>query len=352
MDGFRSLLFKEAARSGVAGAFETFIDREITIPKGIRSRASVSHNRLREILDDENANDTTFPRILSAVDDDFLGGSFARHTKIWPLDDIDIYLPLDGAGLVYTSPAGNLPYQVQSDDASLTNPLLAAPNRWMVGSSISSRKLISEFAAVLREHYPTTTRVRHAGEAVTVTLSSELGFDVVPCFSLAPWSSGENPFYLMPDGNDGWLRTNPRIDTEVSGTLQERNGKTHRRAGKLLKWWNDNRFGGRFDSYYVELAIMRDTASRNQYGVVDTSVSVATAAAFNALSTAAGNGDLSTWIAKAPPVEAPTLGLEQRIGLAVIASNAAQAVAWEQSGSPEKALEIWKGIFGERFPTE
>jgi len=39
--------------------------------------------------------------LLSREDSDFLGGSFARHTKIWPLDDIDIFFPMDGGTLVY-----------------------------------------------------------------------------------------------------------------------------------------------------------------------------------------------------------------------------------------------------------
>jgi len=344
------MLLKEAARTSVAGAFNSFIESEITIPLGSRSRASASHTRLRQLLDDENANDERFPRILAEADDDFLGGSFARHTKIWPLDDIDIYLPLDGAGLVYTSSGTTLPYGVQSDDADQSNPLLAAGDRWMDGPYISSRKLINGFAEALRDHYPTTTRVRRAGEAVNVTLSSELGFDVVPCFSLSPWSTGEPAFYLMPDGHGGWIRTNPRIDTDVSAYLQGKNSKTHRPAVKLLKWWNENRFADRFESYYIELAIMRDTANRNRFSVFDVSVSTATAAAFKALYAAVGGGNLQSWIPEAPPVAPPSLTLAQVTALYSAVTSSLEAVAWEQSGSPTEALKTWQSIFGDSFP--
>lgn len=349
MDGFRSMLLKEAARTSVGGTFEGFINREITIPQGTRGKASRSQNALRGHLNDEHTNDPTFPRILSDADADFLGGSFARHTKTWPLDDIDIYLPIDGAGLVYTSYGNKLPYTVLTDDAEQSNPLLSDRARWMDGNNISSQKLIAGFAEVLRDHYPTTTRVRRAGEAVAVTLSNDMGFDVVPCFALTHVYGTEYPFYLIPDGNDRWIRTNPKLDTEVSSNLHAANNKTHRRAVKLVKWWNENRFGGFFDSYYIELAIMRDTANRNRSGLFDTSVSAATAAAFAALSAAAAAGNLASWITQAPSVEAPSLTVAQRLILSLAQSNAANALAWEQNGSPTKAIESWASVFGDTF---
>ncbi len=347
MDGLREVLAKAATRTNVSAAFERFIDREITIPQGTRGRASTSQNAIRRHLNDESAEDATFPRILSDVDGDFIGGSFARHTKIWPLDDIDIYLPLDAAGLVYSMRGIQLPYTVQSDDAGQENPLFA--DRWKVGDYVSSRKLIDGFAAVLRDHYPTTTRVRRAGEAVNVTLSNHLGFDVVPCFSLIPWNGSEHHFYLIPDGNDGWIRTNPRIDSQVSASLHSGNNKTHRRAVKLLKWWNENRFGGRFDSYFIELAVMRDTANRNRFWAFDSAVSEATSAAFVALATAANAGNLDSWIRFAPPVAAPTLTSSQRTDLAFAQWCAKQALDCEGRAMPAKAMEHWQGVFGHNF---
>jgi hypothetical protein len=75
--------------------FEDLSTRQINIPLGIRSTAGRSQNHLRDFLAAESARDADFPRVLANADSDFLGGSFARHTKKWPLDDIDIYIPLD-----------------------------------------------------------------------------------------------------------------------------------------------------------------------------------------------------------------------------------------------------------------
>ncbi|MDP2754374.1 MAG: nucleotidyltransferase [Nitrospirota bacterium] len=206
---------KEATSRTVNSAFETFIDNEINIPKGIRAIASTSQKHLREFLSSEEDRDDAFPRVLLIEDNDFLGGSFARHTKIWPLDDIDIYIPLDGHSLFYSEWGMVQPYTVVSDDILTSNPLLKP--RWMKGQYISSQKLISEFATVLNRHYPNQTKIKPNRQAVSIRMThgetnsgDGLGYDVVPCFSMKPHNNTELPFYLMPNGNDGWIRTNPR----------------------------------------------------------------------------------------------------------------------------------------------
>jgi hypothetical protein len=112
--------------------FEDLLTRQINIPPGIRSTAGRSQNHLRDFLGAESERDENFPRVLTNVDSDFLGGSFARHTKKWPLDDIDIYAPLDGYNLFYFQNGQTLPYTVRSDGNLIWNPLLSGI-RWMNG---------------------------------------------------------------------------------------------------------------------------------------------------------------------------------------------------------------------------
>lgn len=344
-------LLKEASKRSVAGAFSQFLDKEINITSGTRSRASDSHNNVRDKLVDESDRDAKFPRILRDADTDFLGGSFSRHTKIWPLDDIDIYFPLDGCGLSYMSQGRTLPYTVLTDDASLENPLIKGGNRWMDGSNISSKKLIDGFASVLRGYYPSTTRIRSAGEAVNVKTTS-FGFDIVPCFALRNNIQFASTFYLIPDGNNGWIHTNPRIDQDVSLRLQSRNAKSHRPAVKLIKWWNLNRFAKKFGSYYAELAIMRSLDLLNNAGVAHTSISEAVTHGFGALNAAALNGDMESWIPNAPPVEAPVLNIAERTNLLLTSIIASNALAKEQVGDVSGALKEWAKVFGDSFPTE
>jgi hypothetical protein len=351
MDSTYRQLLKEAAAQTVAGAFERFLEQQINIPRGTRSQASTSQQHLRNFLINEADRDEGFPRVLRQQDADFLGGSFARHVKNWPLDDIDVYFPIDGQDLVYSRYGLRLPYTVLSDGVLDRNPLLAAPERWMHGPNISSRKLIDGFAKALRRHYPTETRIRRAGEAVNVKMT-ELGFDVVPCFSLRPDNPREQPFYVIPDGNDGWIHTNPRMDNDVSDHLQRQNYKTFRRAVKLVKWWNQNRFGDHFSSYYVELAIMRGFLNKNQWGAFITGVSDAVALGFESLRDAAIAGDQQTWLPSAPPLERGTTSAKQLQLLDHVAVAAREAVNAEAAGNSERALGIWKMIFGNAFPAE
>src|SRR4030042_3868859 len=253
---------KEATSRTINSAFETFMDNEINIPKGIRSIASTSQKHLREFLSSEKDRDDTFPRVLLIEDNDFLGGSFARHTKIWPLDDIDIYIPLDGHSLFYSEWGMVQPYTVVSDSIITSNPLLKP--RWMTAQYISSQKLISEFATVLNRHYPNQTKIKANRQAVSIRMThgetnsgGGLGYDVVPCFSMKPHNNTEFPFYLMPNGNDGWIRTNPRLDNEISKQLHTSNYKTYRKTVKLIKYWNNLKLKGSINSYYIELAIAR-----------------------------------------------------------------------------------------------
>ncbi|MDQ3231929.1 MAG: hypothetical protein M3Q07_08930 [Pseudobdellovibrionaceae bacterium] len=169
----------------INGAFDRFLDSQINIGQGIRQVASTSQLHLREFLKQESKRDSAFPRILEG--EDFIGGSFGRHTKIWPLDDIDIYLPLNGVGIYYYERGLVQPFNVLSHGSS-TNPLLTY--RWADGLFISSSKVISGFNSVLKRHY-SNTDVKPNGEAVSIRMSHHattdedgLGYDIVPCFRL------------------------------------------------------------------------------------------------------------------------------------------------------------------------
>lgn len=345
---FRTFL-REARALSVEGAFQKFLDAEINISMATRSQASASQIHIREILSTETNRDGTFPRILSDADDDFIGGSFGRYTKNRPLDDIDVYLPIDAHGLVYTIGGVVQPYVALTDGVLEEQPLLMYRARWMDGPYVSSRKVIDGFADVLRNHYPTTTRVRRAGEAVVVKLARGLGFDVVPCFSLVPNHPSMQKLYLIPNGEGGWLRTNPRIDNDMSERLHRHNGKTLRKAAKLVKWFNTERLGGRLTSYFAELAVMRAFQWHNERDQYINAVSTATAVAFQAVRDAALTGNQRSLIYGAPDVERDeiTNGDVQRLNQAVERSNL--ACQYESLGRGAEAIATWGLVFGDKF---
>lgn len=351
--GFSEALRKVLSRT-VNAAFEDFLETEINIAPGIRSTASDSQNHLREFLCSERDRDWTFPRILSEADSDFLGGSFARHTKVWPLDDIDVYLPIDGGGLIYQNTFGRLPYTVLTDGGLITNPMLNF--RWTVGIYVSSAKVINEFAVVLRRHYPKETKVYPNGTAVSIRMSQGetqsaegLGYDVVPCFALKPDDQNELNIYLIPDGKNGWMHTNPRIDTAVADTLQNFNNKLYRKIVKLVKYWNKHQFNGLFGSYYIELAISQAFWSRRFQNQTISSISEGLALAFRALQKAYTGGDLTSWVKGAPPVAAPKLDNYHVVELGMVADRAELARLYEEADRQHEAIANWSKIFGPSF---
>jgi hypothetical protein len=345
-------VLKSAAKQTVNSAFDNFLDKKINIAPGIRSTASASHNHLRDFLASVTKKDEGFPRVLSKNDTDFLGGSFARHTKIWPLDDIDVYVPLDGHNLVYLQGGTTLPYTVISDGVLQSNPLLS--QRWMNGNYISSRRLINEFVLVLKEHY-SRSEVRPDGQAVRISTkigeteeADGIGFDVVPCFSLKA-HDGSHRFYLIPDGSDSWIRTNPRIDEILADDLNSKNGKTYRKAVKLVKYWNDNALGGRVRSYYIELSIAKEFLRLNGKGSYVTTISEGVMIAFRALDSALAVGDQSSLVQGAPAVKPGTLEYLDSLLVAVAKTQAQEAYDYETIGMGDDALKRWRKVFGDVF---
>src|SRR6266852_1849925 len=134
-------------------AVKRFVDREVSISPNYRQRASTTQNYLRQVLRAKSRYDDQFPYLLENSDDDFLGGSFARHTKIWPLDDIDLYIPLDGSHLMYHNNGTPLPYVVWSDDHSRINRL-TNHEKWMTGTNIDPQKLLRGLKQAVEETYP------------------------------------------------------------------------------------------------------------------------------------------------------------------------------------------------------
>lgn len=333
--------------------FEDLLSRKINIAAGIRSKASDSQNHLRDFLSEERSRDTSFPRVLSRVDCDFLGGSFARHTKNWPLDDIDVYVPLDGHSLFYYQNGMQLPYVVQSDGGLLWNPVLC--DRWANGQYVSSTKVVWEFARVLGRHYQESD-VCANGNCVSVRMkhgksdnNEGLGYDVVPCFSLKPRTTSEFEFYLIPDGIGGWVRTNPRLDTDLCEILQAYHNKVYRKVVKLIKFWNERSLNGKFSSYYIEFAICREFWRRKMKEERVSTVTEGLAAGFEAVGRAFQAGDQTGWVEGAPAIQKPVLTPYQITVLSLARTSSRLAWINERLGKDADARKQWASVFGDVF---
>lgn len=331
---------------------DSFLASEIAIPATARSSAATSQKRLRQILSNKSALDPAFPLLLSQNDCDFIGGSFARHTKIWPLDDIDVYIPIDGSQLVYRRGGLRLPYWIVTDDSSEPQRLLSA--KWMRGEFLASDLLLEGFLDAVKQSYPRSSirGDRHAvclDTAIAATSeSSGIGFDIVPCFSLVP-DDGSERFYLIPDGDGGWIHTNPRRDTEICAELHRYHKETFRKVVRLIKYWNKGILGSGFSSYYIELAVCHYFAERRDAQKAIGSIVEAVACGFYALKRAFDQGSIKSFVDGAPLVTRPLLRTDQIAFLAKSLQWAYHAWDYAMTGDADSAVAWLKPLFGSKF---
>jgi hypothetical protein len=195
------------------------------------ARARASRDWLIDRIHEFCDNGKSFPLLCNKYDINF--GSFARKTKIRPLDDIDIIIGLNGEGARY-------------EDKSLTTHIIVDDNySWLRrycfdgSNKVSSRKVINAFisrlSAVPQYEKAEASRKR---EAAVLNLSSyPWAFDIVPGFVTVEISQGEN-WYLIPDGLGGWKKTDPRIDRDLVTRVNQANHGCVLKMVRLFKYWN------------------------------------------------------------------------------------------------------------------
>jgi len=146
---------------------------------------------------------------------------------------------------------------------------------------------------------------------------------------------------LMPDGHEGWIRTNPRIDANVAHVLQENHNKLFRKVVKLLKYWNTEQLNGAISSYFIELSIARvfwDKAVKSEQVAT---LSYGLALAFWAVQQAVIKGMQSSWVANAPPVYPGGLLAGHLILMKSHSDLACTAWEDEKAGKPVSAFAKW-----------
>lgn len=235
--------------SNINPALESLLDTDINITQAARAQGSRSHNYIRDVLLGKNENDHHFPRLIEG---DFLSGSYARGTKLKPLDDIDVMMVLDGTGFRVINGGAIQDVEVEGSGES-GNPLLS---RVGPDTLLSSQVVMSIFQTALEELHP-QSKVRDDEQAVNVWLDSYgLGIDIVPCFHLMPRNGAQDYYYIPTGGNSGgWKTTNPKIDAGISDTLHARHNRKIKNIVKLIKYWNLVSNGNRLKSYHLETVV-------------------------------------------------------------------------------------------------
>lgn len=230
----------------VWGSFDWFRKNVVDLDAEVTKTARKSRDYLYQQIEKIENEDSSFPRLYGSY---LSFGSFARSSKICPLDDIDVLIPLNGRSTQDNSSKSDS-YTRWLKITSTDSPLY--PFRDDYGY-VNSTKVLNKFKSALSKvpNYR-KAEIHKTMQAVTLNLSSYPWiFDVVPAL---PVSSGEGKtvYYLIPNGSGDWIQTDPRIDSRNVTRVNLAHDGEFLPTLRLLKYWNRRTHKPVLGSYYFE----------------------------------------------------------------------------------------------------
>lgn len=324
----------------VNDAFAEFLVNIVNLDATESDLAKCSRSWLINRIHALPEKDGQFPRLYSERDIHF--GSFERKTKKRPLDDIDMMVCMTAEGATWNDIGGTIYMEMSNQHSALYGLRHADSN------CINSRRVINKFVDALTAiaQYK-KANIGRRGEAAILSLSSyDWTFDIVPCFFTAPDYLGRQ-FYIIPDGDGNWKRTDPRIDRLRVQQMVERKGKGVLDTIRLLKYWNSRPTMPSASSYLLENLILSIFDELDCTGWPDLNFTYVIerlqSRIFSAVEDPKGiQGDINS------------LGIFERIAISSRCGSdlekCAEARRYEAAGDMSAAINKWADVFGEQFP--
>lgn len=344
--------------TSVNAAFSQFLNDTINIPKTTSDNAKNSRNFLYGQID-TLSNNNNFLKVASQFNINF--GSFARKTKINPLDDIDIIIGLNGSNLIIEgSQWDNITLKVEDGctDKKIINASDKFTQYWgapiyYLNSNKVKNKLVSALQTISQYE---KSEIHARGEAVTLKLKSYTwNFDIVPAFYYFG-NTNTNPYYLIPNGYGKWKKTNPKLEQERVSKLNQTFNNVVLSTIRLVKYWNRRGQMPNITSYVLETMVL-DYFDQASHSIVNDSKNYDYPDMHfrNALYYISNHILSPVQDTKGFQGNINTLTYEQKNKIKTRASNdyskARNAVYAEtQEKDNQKSMRIWKDIFGDSFP--
>lgn len=192
-------------------------------------------------------------------------GSFARKTKIRPIDDIDLLICLSGGDFEVVSGNAWNDYKLKLTNAdSAFKQYCDATSYYNYGYYnnstyyLNSNKVKNAFINALSNLQDCKKAELHSkGQAVTLQFTSyEWNFDIVPAFFVSNETYIANEYYLIPNGNGGWQKTNPKIDREYASSINQKCEGNVLELIRLVKYWNKRPTMASVPSYTLETMVL------------------------------------------------------------------------------------------------
>lgn len=288
-------------------------------------------------------DDATFPKLWSDYNIHY--GSFARKTKIRPLDDIDLMVGLHAQGASYLDPGFGLPITVTINPES---NLKAFCNDYT--NTLNSTKVINKFVSKCASvpQYAKAEIKRNGVAAVLALKSYDWTFDIVPCFMTSVELNGRN-YYLIPDGEGNWKKTDPRIDRARVKDINQAHDGHVLNVLRIIKYWNHRPTTPSMSSYTLETMILNYYA--NQLVKASEYVDIEIPKVLGYISTAVYS-DVND--PKDIQGNINNLSWDEKTKISSRASSDKQkadsARSLESNGDHKGSINKWREIFGSEFP--
>lgn len=318
-----------------------FSNENVDLNASRLSIARASTAALVERIEKFENSDPSFPTIYR--DENYVRmGSFARRTKIRPLDDIDFLIVFQANSSTYL--------EISNGVCEITVPTTSTAlyNLTNDDGTLNSIKLLNKLIKSLKDvPNHSLAEIKRNQEAATFKfLSYEWNFDIVPAFITSKDTYDKN-VYLIPDGNGKWKKTDPRIDSARATEINQlRDGKVLRLI-RLMKKWHSRSQVPHIGSYLLENMILNyfennDVGPTDQFSLKNI---------FNELKSSIYNSCMDP---KGIQGDLNCLSLEVKIRFSVIAEkafeSASRAIDYAIDDKHELAHKEWKNIFGDDFP--
>jgi hypothetical protein len=326
----------------VTSAFNDFLKNTVNLDVEQVKKARNSRDWLIGKIHLFPINDSSFPVLDSTKDINF--GSFARKTKKRPLDDIDMMICLNPRGGTYNEYSNRIEMIIDPNIKNLQflcNPLT---------NTLNSIKVVNKFVSSLRSipQYKNSGINRRQEAAVLNLTSYDWAFDIVPCFFTAPDSFGRT-YYLIPDGNGNWKKTDPRIDRDRVTLINQKNNGNVLNVIRIMKYWTKRQTMPTMASYLIENMILNNYEYKDD---VNSYVDVNLPDIFSYI-----RDNISSYVSDPKGIQGNinTLTYEEKKKIYNRANidynKSVEARNFETVEKHKESINKWREIFGSEFPT-
>lgn len=328
--------------STVNTAFEQFLRDVVNLDSKDSDGARTSRDWLLRQIQTFPDKFDDFP--LTYVKQDIAFGSFARRTKIRPLDDVDLISCLHATGGTYFN------HGIGSIKITVPSTSRLSGYCYDGTSTLNSIKIVNRYVKALSTvpQYSSAEINRRSEAAVLRLTSYDWNFDIVPGFFTAPDLFGHT-YYLIPDGSGHWKKTDPRKDRDRITKVNQAHDGHVLNVVRTIKYWQRRRTMPTVSSYLLETIVAGFYEGRDQKATkwVDMEIGpvlrhIASAILYEVQDPKEIQGNLNT------------LSGDEKVKIRdralLDAGRADEAQSFENNSEHEKAINKWRDIFGSDFP--